>query len=196
MPVGQFWALTLYSENTRRPYDNGGTEIRSANLDSEMKDLKYNADGSIDLYIGARAQTGFESNFMKTVGDANLRPRDTARLCSHDHRYQPGLALLANTQGSLAILVSPLEYLVRIYPMLTSYSRNRRAWDKRGFYDPTLLLRCPSQPLPGIARWLNCNRIAHTVNGGLDKVTCRYGETRLSITHKLSTEKEPELDVS
>ena len=25
VPVGQFWALTLYSENTRRPYDNGRT---------------------------------------------------------------------------------------------------------------------------------------------------------------------------
>ncbi len=68
VPVGQFWALTLYSENTRRAYDNGGTEIRSANLDSRMQDLKFNADG-IDLYIGARAPAGFESNYMKTVGD-------------------------------------------------------------------------------------------------------------------------------
>jgi hypothetical protein len=55
VPVGQFWALTLYSENTRRPYDNGGTELRSANLDSQMRDLKYNSDGSIDLYVGAKA---------------------------------------------------------------------------------------------------------------------------------------------
>jgi hypothetical protein len=39
VPVGQFWALTLYSENTRRAYDNGGTEIRSVNLDSTMKGL-------------------------------------------------------------------------------------------------------------------------------------------------------------
>jgi hypothetical protein len=53
----------------RRPYDNGGTEPRSANLESLMKDLKYNRDGSIDLYIGAKAPTGFESNYMKTVGD-------------------------------------------------------------------------------------------------------------------------------
>ena len=69
VPVGQFWALTLYSENTRRPYDNGGTEIRSANLDSKTKDLKYKDDGSIDLYIGPQAPAGFESNHMKTVGD-------------------------------------------------------------------------------------------------------------------------------
>ena len=69
VPVGQFWALTLYSENTRRPYDNGGSEIRSANLDSKMQDLKYNTDGSIDLYIGVNAPAGFESNYMKTVGN-------------------------------------------------------------------------------------------------------------------------------
>ena len=69
VPVGQFWALTLYSENTRRPYDNGGTKIRDVNLDSRTEGLKYNRDGSIDLFIGAEAQAGYESNFMKTVGD-------------------------------------------------------------------------------------------------------------------------------
>ena len=69
VPVAQFWALTLYSEDTRRPYDNGGTEIRSVNLDSKMKDLKYNDDGSIDFFIGPKAPAGFERNHMKTVGD-------------------------------------------------------------------------------------------------------------------------------
>ncbi|MGI6853303.1 DUF1254 domain-containing protein [Mesorhizobium sp. 1B3] len=69
VPVGQFWSLTLYSENTRRPYDNGGTEIRDVSLDSRMKDLKYNEDGSIDLFIGPEAPAGFEMNHMETVGD-------------------------------------------------------------------------------------------------------------------------------
>ena len=54
VPVGQFWSLTLNSENTRRPYDNGGTEIRSVSLDSKMKDLKHNADGSVDLSSARR----------------------------------------------------------------------------------------------------------------------------------------------
>ncbi len=69
VPVGQFWSLTLYSEATRRPYDNGGTDIRSVSLDSRTEGLKYNDDGSLDLYIGAKAPAGFESNYMKTVGD-------------------------------------------------------------------------------------------------------------------------------
>jgi hypothetical protein len=68
VPVGQFWSLTLYSEDTRRPYDNGGAEISSTSLDSRTKGLKFNADGSVDLFIGAKAPAGFESNFMKTVG--------------------------------------------------------------------------------------------------------------------------------
>jgi hypothetical protein len=68
VPVGQFWSLTLYSENTRRAYDNGGTGVRSASLDSRLADLKRNSDGSVDLYIGAQAPNGYESNFMKTVG--------------------------------------------------------------------------------------------------------------------------------
>ena len=69
VPVGQFWALTLYSENTRRAYDNGGTEIRSVNLESTMKDLKQNNDGSVDLFIGPKPPAGFEMNHMKTVGN-------------------------------------------------------------------------------------------------------------------------------
>jgi hypothetical protein len=69
VPAKQFWGLTLYSENTRRPYDNGGTVIASANLDSNMQSLKRNADGSVDLYVGTKAPAGFESNFLKTVGE-------------------------------------------------------------------------------------------------------------------------------
>ena len=69
VPVAQFWSLTLYSENTRRPYDNGGTDIKSISLDSRTEQLQYNEDGSVELYIGAKAPAGLESNFMKTVGE-------------------------------------------------------------------------------------------------------------------------------
>ncbi|MEU7183917.1 MULTISPECIES: DUF1214 domain-containing protein [Streptomyces] len=67
VPVAQFWSLTLYSEDTRRPYDNGGTEIRSVSLDSRDEQLKFNDDGGIDLYIGPTAPAGARSNWVKTV---------------------------------------------------------------------------------------------------------------------------------
>ncbi len=69
VPVAQFWSLTLYSEDTRRPYDNGGTDIRSVSLDSHDDRLTYNADGSIDLYIGPSAPAGAGTNWMKTCAD-------------------------------------------------------------------------------------------------------------------------------
>jgi hypothetical protein len=69
VPVGQFWSLTLYSEDTRRPYENGEGTIRSASLDSKLKDMVKNEDGSVDLYIGAEAPKGYENNYMKTVGE-------------------------------------------------------------------------------------------------------------------------------
>ena len=91
------------------------------------------------------------------------RPRqcDTLRLCRDGHRQQLVLILLANSEGSLAILVSPLEHLVRIYSMLTGHSGNRSPREKRRFYDATLLFRCPSQPLPRMKACLNYNRFVH-----------------------------------
>lgn len=69
VPVAQFWSVTLYSENTRRPYEDGGTEIRDVSLGSRTKGLQKNDDGSVDLYIGAKAPQGLESNYLKTVGE-------------------------------------------------------------------------------------------------------------------------------
>jgi len=74
VPAKQFWSLTLYSEQTRRPYDNGGTDISSVSLDSRMKQLQVNSDGSIDLYVGVKAPEGLESNFLKTVGEDGWFP--------------------------------------------------------------------------------------------------------------------------
>ena len=69
VPVKQFWSVTLYSENTRRPYDNGGTELKDVTLGSRSEQLQYNDDGSVDIYVGAKAPAGKESNYLKTVGD-------------------------------------------------------------------------------------------------------------------------------
>ncbi|MBD8489466.1 DUF1254 domain-containing protein [Echinicola sp. CAU 1574] len=69
VPVGQFWSITLYSENTRRAYENGTGTIRGSGLNSRLEDLVVNEDGSIDIYIGPKAPEGFEKNHLKTVGD-------------------------------------------------------------------------------------------------------------------------------
>ena len=64
--MAQFWSLTLYSENTRRPYESGSGKIASASRGS-TDDLVVNEDGSVDLYIGPTAPPGFEANHMPTV---------------------------------------------------------------------------------------------------------------------------------
>lgn len=68
VPIKQFWSVTLYSENTRRPYDNGGKALQDVTLGSRSEQLKRNADGSVDIYVGAKAPAGMESNYLKTVG--------------------------------------------------------------------------------------------------------------------------------
>ena len=67
VPTAQFWSVDLYSEDTRRHYESDGT-VRSVAINSRMQDIKRNPDGSVDLYIGAKALAGYESNYMKTVG--------------------------------------------------------------------------------------------------------------------------------
>jgi hypothetical protein len=69
-PTAQFWAVDLYSQDTRRHYDNGdpNPKVSSVAINSRMQDIKRNAGGSIDIYIGAKAPEGYESNYMKTVG--------------------------------------------------------------------------------------------------------------------------------
>jgi hypothetical protein len=70
VPTAQFWALDLYSQDTRRHYDNGdpNPKVSSVAINSRMQDIKRNEDGTVDIYIGAKAPAGYESNYMKTVG--------------------------------------------------------------------------------------------------------------------------------
>jgi hypothetical protein len=68
VPTAQFWALDLYSATTRRHYENGLGTGQYVALNSRKEDLKKNADGSVDLYVGAKAPAGMESNYLKTGG--------------------------------------------------------------------------------------------------------------------------------
>jgi Protein of unknown function (DUF1214) len=61
VPVAQFWGLTLYSQSTRRPYDNGQPDLRDVNLDSCDETLQRNADDSIHLYVGPAAPQAWKA---------------------------------------------------------------------------------------------------------------------------------------
>jgi hypothetical protein len=63
-PAGQFWSVTIYDLETRRP-----VEIMQGNVDrsSRESNLVNNADGSVDLYFGPQAAKGLEGNSLTTV---------------------------------------------------------------------------------------------------------------------------------
>jgi hypothetical protein len=68
-PFEQFWSLTPYSEHTRGLIRSGITELIDANRDSRDERLKFNEDGSVDIYFGpndSRVPTDRKANWMKT----------------------------------------------------------------------------------------------------------------------------------
>ena len=55
--------MTVYDIGSRTLIDN---PQRKADL-SSRQDLKKNPDGSVDLYFGPSAPTGFENNWVQTL---------------------------------------------------------------------------------------------------------------------------------
>lgn len=68
VPAENFWSLVIYSEDTRCLIDNEGNKnnMRTAMVNSRLKDLKKNKDGSIDIYVGKDAPSGMKSNWIQT----------------------------------------------------------------------------------------------------------------------------------
>jgi hypothetical protein len=63
VPVANFWSLTLYEATNSSGLDN---RQPFPSLGSRDKP-KVNADGTIDLYFGAKAPSGEESNWIASV---------------------------------------------------------------------------------------------------------------------------------
>ena len=63
IPAKDFWSLTLYDALTASGLDNG-QPFPSLNV---MDKPAQNTDGSTDLYIGPKAPTGKEKNWLATV---------------------------------------------------------------------------------------------------------------------------------
>jgi hypothetical protein len=62
VPVRDFWAITTYDLETAALIRN----MDKSSIDSTMKEVKKNADGSVDIYFGPKAPKGKESNWLPT----------------------------------------------------------------------------------------------------------------------------------
>jgi hypothetical protein len=70
VPAASFWSVTLYDTATRSMLVNASNDAARSSYDK----LKANADGSLDLYFGAKAPTGFEGNWIETVPGKGFYP--------------------------------------------------------------------------------------------------------------------------
>ena len=64
VPAKDFWSVVIYDPQTRSELQTG-QPFPSRN--NKRDDLKYNEDGSVDLYFGPEAPEGYENNWIQTV---------------------------------------------------------------------------------------------------------------------------------
>ncbi len=62
VPVRDFWAITTYDLETAAYL----RDLEPSSIDSKMKDVEKNADGSVDIYFGPEPPEGKESNWLPT----------------------------------------------------------------------------------------------------------------------------------
>ena len=62
VPVSEFWSITIYGLKTSGFFLNS-TRLTLSSLD---KELRKNAHGSVDIYIGPKPPAGQESNWLYT----------------------------------------------------------------------------------------------------------------------------------
>lgn len=64
IPVKNFWALTVYDNQTRSLLP---TDQKTAGIDSQNPGLKTNADGGATIWFGPKAPVGHETNWVQTI---------------------------------------------------------------------------------------------------------------------------------
>jgi hypothetical protein len=62
VPIEEYWSLTAYDRQTHALIKNVDRASRASNA----AEVKKNADGSVDLYVGPKAPDGQESNWIPT----------------------------------------------------------------------------------------------------------------------------------
>lgn len=64
VPVNNFWAVTIYDNQTRSQLQ---TSQPFPSVGSQTEGIRTNADGSYDIYFGPTAPAGFENNWLETI---------------------------------------------------------------------------------------------------------------------------------
>jgi hypothetical protein len=70
VPAADFWAITGYDVQTRALIE---APQHVSEINPDVRNLKANTDGSIDLFFGPAPQPGMEENWIQTVPGQGLR---------------------------------------------------------------------------------------------------------------------------